>query len=109
MKYHTREHLEEAWTKDGCCALGEEEDPARGTVRGIEGSFYQPVSDPEGEWDAPEGPARYADFMEFGIYMNRKFYQDMKDYIHFLGAKVPVVTSNLIAGAADVYGHTDGD
>lgn len=22
MKYHTREHLEEAWTKDGCCALG---------------------------------------------------------------------------------------
>ena len=73
MKYHTREHLEEAWTKDGCCALGEEEDPARGTVRGIEGSFYQPVSDPEGEWDAPEGPARYADFMEFGIYMNRKF------------------------------------
>lgn len=80
-----------------------------GTVRGIEGSFYQPVSDPEGEWDAPEGPARYADFMEFGIYMNRKFYQDMKDYIHFLGAKVPVVTSNLIAGAADVYGHTDGD
>lgn len=109
MKYHTREHLKEAWTKDGCCALGEEEDPARGIVRGIEGSFYQPVSDPEGEWDAPEGPARYADFMEFGIYMNRKFYQDMKDYIHFLGAKVPVVTSNLIAGAADVYGHTDGD
>ena len=35
MKYHTREHLEEAWTKDGCCALGEEEDPARGTVRGL--------------------------------------------------------------------------
>ena len=21
MKYHTREHLKEAWTKDGCCAL----------------------------------------------------------------------------------------
>ena len=33
----------------------------------------------------------------------------VSDYIHFLGAKVPVVTSNLIAGAADVYGHTDGD
>ena len=27
----------------------------------------------------------------------------------FRSAKVPVVTSNLIAGAADVYGHTDGD
>ena len=109
MKYYTRERLKEAWTHDGCCALGEEEDPAQGTVRGIEGSFYQPVNDPQGQWDAAEGPARYADFMEFGIYMNRKFYQDMKDYIHSLGAKVPIVTSNLIAGAADVYGHTDGD
>ena len=26
-----------------------------------------------------------------------------------MGVKVPIVTSNLIAGAADVYGHTDGD
>ena len=109
MKYYTRERLKEAWTYDGCCALGEEEDPAQGTVRGIEGSFYQPVNDPQSQWDAAEGPARYADFMEFGIYMNRKFYQGMKDYIHSLGAKVPIVTSNLIAGAADVYGHTDGD
>ena len=109
MKYYTRERLREAWTYEGCCALGEEEDPVQGTVRGIEGSFYQPVNDPQGQWDAAEGPARYADFMEFGIYMNRKFYQDMKDYIHSLGAKVPIVTSNLIAGAADVYGHTDGD
>ena len=109
MKYYTRERLKEAWTHDGCCALGEEEDPAQGTVRGIEGSFYQPVNDPQSQWDAAEGPARYADFMEFGIYMNRKFYQGMKDYIHSLGAKVPIVTSNLIAGAADVYGHTDGD
>lgn len=109
MKYYTRERLKEAWTCNGCCALGDEEDPVQGTVRGIEGSFYQPVNDPNGQWDAPEGPARYADFMEFGIYMNRKFYQDMKDYIHSLGAKVPIVTSNLIAGAADVYGHTDGD
>ena len=40
--------------------------------------------------------------------MNRSFYQDMKDYLHSLGAKVLIVTSNLIAGAADVYGHTEG-
>ena len=33
----------------------------------------------------------------------------MKDYLHSLGVKVPIVTSNLVAGAADVYGHTDGD
>ena len=109
MKYHTRERLKEAWTLDGVCSLGGEEDPASGTVRGIEGGFYQSVNEPMGAWDAAEGPARYADFMEFGVLMNRKFYQDMKDHLVSLGVKVPIVASNLMAGAADVYGHTDGD
>ena len=109
MKYHNREQLKEAWSYRGCSSLGEDEDPHKGTVRGIRGDFYQAVNDPNGQWDAEEGPARYADFMEFGILMNRKFYQDMKDYLYSLGAKVPVVTSNLVAGAADVYGHADGD
>lgn len=109
MKYHTRKRLEEAWTYEGHCTLSEDEDPVAGTVRGITGGFYQPVNDPNGQWDAEESPARYADFMEFGIYINRKFYQDMKDYLHSLGVRVPIVTSNLVAGAADVYGHTDGD
>lgn len=109
MKYYTRERLKEAWTCEGVCALGDEEDPAKGTVKGVDGGFYQPVNDPAGPWDGDCSPARYADFMEFGIYMNRKFYRMMKDYLHSLGVKVPIVTSNLIAGAADVYGHTDGD
>lgn len=109
MKYYTRERLKEAWTYGGVCSLGEDEDPAKGTVRGVAGGFYQPTNDPDGQWDSECGPARYADFMEFGVYMNRKFYQTMKDYLHSLGVKVPIVTSNLIAGAADVYGHTDGD
>ncbi|MEY8494185.1 hypothetical protein AALC16_14395 [Lachnospiraceae bacterium 29-91] len=109
MKYYTRERLKEAWTYEGVCALGEEEDPVQGTVRGVQGGFYQPENDPNGPWDGECGPARYADFMEFGISMNRKFYQMMKDYLHSIGVKVPIVTSNLIAGAADVYGHTDGD
>lgn len=65
MKYHTRKRLKEAWTYEGCCALGEDEDPVMGTVRGITGGFYQPVNDPNGQWDAEESPARYADFMEF--------------------------------------------
>ena len=109
MKYYTRERLKEAWTKDGVCALGEDEDPVQGTVRGVDGGFYQPANDPNGPWDGDCSPARYADFMEFGIHMNRKFYQMMKDYLHSIGVKVPIVTSNLLAGAADVYGHTDGD
>ncbi|MDO4284772.1 MAG: beta-galactosidase [Eubacteriales bacterium] len=109
MKYHTRERLREAWTHEGFCALREDEDPAEGSVRGIEGSFYQPLNDPADQWDKEESPARYADFMEFGIYTNRRFYREMKDYLRSLGVRVPIVTSNLIAGAADVYGHTDGD
>ena len=108
-KYHSREALKEAWTFNGVCALGEDEDPAQGTVRGIEGGFYQSVGEPMGPWDAPEGPARYEDFMEFGAEVNRNFYQEMKQYLRSLGVKVPIVASNLMAGAADVYGHTDGD
>ena len=109
MKYQTRQQLEEAWTFEGTSALGHDEDPVAGTVRGIEGSFYQSVNEPTGPWDAAEGPARYADFMEYGAYINRSFYQDMKDHLHSLGVRVPIVASNLMAGAADVYGHTVGD
>ena len=108
MKYETREKLKEAWTFEGVCALGEDEDPAQG-MRGVEGGFYQSVGEPMGQWDAPEGPARYADWMEFGAQVNRCFYQEMKDYLRSLGVKAPIVASNLMAGAADVYGHTDGD
>lgn len=108
MKYETREKLKEAWTFEGVCALSEDEGPAQG-MRGVEGGFYQSVGEPMGQWDAHEGPARYADWMEFGAQMNRGFYQDMKDYLRSLGVKVPIVASNLMAGAADVYGHTDGD
>ena len=109
QKYITRERLKEAWTFAGSCALGEDEDPARGNVRGIEGGFYQSVGEPMGQWDAAEGPARYADWMTFGIRQNRAFYEDFKAYLRSLGVKVPIVTSNLVAGAADAYGHAGGD
>lgn len=108
-KYETRERMKKAWTHDGVCALGDNEDPAQGTVEVVMGDFHQPSNDPMGQWDAPCGPARYNDFMEFGILMNKNFYQDMKDYLISLGVKVPIVASNLIGGAADVYGHTVGD
>lgn len=109
MKYDNRNNLKKAWTFEGCCALEEDEDPTQDTVCIAEGSFIQPANEPMGQWDGPSSPARYADYMEFGIEMNRKFYQRMKDYIYNLGAKVPIVTSNLLGGAADVYGHLDGD
>ena len=111
-KYDTRENLASAWTSDGVCALGEDEDPAQGTVSIVEGSFVQPVNDPNGDWagnDWTPSPARYADFMAFGIQTNRRFYQRFRDYLVSLGVRVPIAASNLLGGAADVYGHTDGD
>lgn len=109
MKYGTREQLKKAWTNGESCALRCEEDPEKGTVLGVDGEAYQPVNDPASEWDSGVNSARYADFMEFGIWINRNFYQRMKDYLHSLGVKVPIVTSNLLTGAADIYGHMDGN
>ena len=109
QKYNNREGLAKAWTHEAVCALGEDEDPAKNTVRIVEGSFVQPANDPLGEWGGAVSPCRYADYMAFGIQMNRHFYREMKDFLHGLGAKVPIATSNLLGGAADVYGHSDAD
>lgn len=109
MKYSDREHLEKAWTWEGQCALRETEDPNAGTVEIVKGNFYQPANDPMGEWTGDVSPVRYADYMEFGIWQNRRFYQRMKAFLLSIGVRVPINASNLVAGAADVYGHIDGD
>ncbi len=109
MKYDSREKLARAWTSDGVCALREEEDPAKNTVEMVRGAFYQPVNNSWDAWDGPVSPARYADYMEFGAFSNRRFYREFKNYLVSLGVKVPIACSNLIAGTADVYGHMDGD
>ena len=68
MKYDTREKLKEAWTFDGVSALQEDENPEDCSVRITEGDFVQPVNDPMGSWEGMNSPARYADYMEFGIF-----------------------------------------
>lgn len=108
-KYDTRKNLAEAWTFNGICALGEDEDPEAGTVWFPEGDFYQVPNHPMGEWNGNVSPARYADFIEFGIDINKRYYGTMIDHVRSLGAKVPINTSNLLNGAADVYSHADGD
>ena len=109
MKYDSREKLARAWTSDGVCALQENEDPSENTVRMVRGSFYQPTNNSWDDWDGAVSPARYADYMEFGAWSNRRFYREYKNYLISLGVKVPVATSNLVTGAADIYGHLDGD
>lgn len=112
-KYGSRSHLAEAWTWDGQCALGGSEDPEKGTVEVVQGGFYQPANDPMGNWGTPDcgatAPCRYADYMEFGMQANRRYYRRMKTFLRGLGVRVPIAASNLLAGAADVYGHLDGD
>lgn len=109
QKYGSRSGLARAWTHDDVCALGDDEDPAKGTVRIVEGDFIQPVNDPMGAWDGDVSPARYADWMDFGIDANRRYYREMRRFLRSIGVRVPIATSNLLGGAADVYGHIDGD
>lgn len=109
MKYDTRENLKKAWTFEKKCALGEDEDPNKDSVRIIEGGFLQVKNDPMGEWQYEESPARYADYMEFGMWQNHRYYQELIDHLRSLGARVPIATSNLFGGPADVEGHIDGD
>lgn len=112
-KYGDRKHLAAAWTFEDKCALAEDEDPEEGTVAVVAGSFYQPANDPMGAWGTPAdgvtAPCRYADYMEFGMAQNRRFYRRMKEYLRSIGVRVPIATSNLVAGAADVWGHLDAD
>ena len=105
-KYGSVEHLRKAWTRNGVCELEEGENPELMTVHcGEIGDYHQPMSVPPGD----KGAARYADFTEFGIQVNRNYYEQMIRHIRSLGAKVPIATSCLLTGAADIYSHSDGD
>ena len=110
VKYDTRENLAKAWTFEDQCALGPDEDPVKGTVGIIEpGDMAQQVNDPMGDWTAFESPARYAEYAEFGMMINRQYYCEILEHIRSLGSKVPLVTTNLFTGAADVFSAADGD
>ena len=109
MKYGSRERLAEAWTFQGVCALGNGEDPCFSTVKLARGGHLQRFCEPMGPWTAQESPARYADTLAFGIWMNEQYYQEMTDFLRSLGVRVPIATSNLVGGAADAYSHSGGD
>lgn len=109
-KYNSRKNLAKSWTYKDECALYSDEDPERGTVKCIDlGDYEQPTNDPMGEWSSFESPSRYADFTEFCIMLNRKYYGEMIDHVRSLGSKVPIATTNLFSGAADVFSSSDDD
>ncbi|MBE5758629.1 MAG: glycoside hydrolase family 5 protein [Clostridiales bacterium] len=106
-KYGTREALAEAWTRNGECALMAYEDPEKGTVEPIEyGDYAQPYRDHREYWVGLQSPARYADYMEYGMELNMHYYKEMIDHVRSLGAKAPINGCNLLHGIADIYSST---
>ncbi len=108
-KYGTREALAAAWTRQGECALLPEEDPLCGTVEPIGyGDYKQPYCDHKNSWIGLDSPARYADYMEFGIGLNLHYYEEMLAHIRSLNPKAPINGANLTRGAADTYSTNVG-
>jgi hypothetical protein len=106
-KYGDREGLKKAWTRNGECALLDSEDPAEGTVMPIEyGDYIQPYRDPRKYWVGQDSPARFADYMEYGMLLNEHYYHEMISHVKSLGAKAPVNGCNLLHGIADIYSST---
>ncbi|MBE5758626.1 MAG: hypothetical protein E7332_01130 [Clostridiales bacterium] len=106
-KYGTREALAASWTRNGECALFAEEDPTEGTVEPIEyGDYIQPYRDHRSYWAGKDSPARYADYVEFGMGVNLHYYTEISDHVRSLGAKAPINGCNLLHGIADIYSST---
>lgn len=116
-KYGNKKNLKKAWTyrkhAEIVSDLGKDEDPAVGSVRCPEvGNYCQNVNDPLYEvWQETrlESPGRYADFTQFEIEINRNYYQRMIHLLRSIPVKAPIATGCLLAGAADIYSHLDGD
>lgn len=109
-KYASRKNLEEAWTFEGVCGLEAEEDPENLSVLIPQlGQLTQSFCHPSDEWKGIVCPARYADFTEFLAEINRSYYREMIDHLRGLGVRVPINTSNMSVGAADIASSMDGD
>lgn len=61
------------------------------------------------KWEGIQCPARYADFTEFLADINRSYYREMIDFLRGIGVKVPINTSNMSVGAADIESSMDAD
>jgi hypothetical protein len=103
-RYGSREALDEAWTNEcGARALGDGEDPVRGTVKRLphlEGT--QMYMDWKADYRGMGSPARYADYTEFLTGLQLDFSREMKEFLLHLGVKCPINISNHAQGAADI-------
>lgn len=110
-KYGSRRALDEAWTNEyGVHALGEDEDPEKGTViRLRDGSWRQNHFEWYQDYDAVTSPARFADTTLFLIDVSRDFVNAMYTHLREIGLRCPINYSNHFEGAADAYTNTFSD
>lgn len=103
-KYQTREALDEAWTRnDGARGLGAEEDPAACSVaRPPIGIWGERKVSANNDYAGIEGPARFADHIDFLSQIESAYIHELMDYLKELGVKCPINASNLPFGAADL-------
>lgn len=78
--------------------LAQNEDLSSGTVKRIEYSERLTYT-----------PGRTADQARFYLETMRQYSQDMYTYLHSLGVKVPITTSNAWGGLSDLYTAQDMD
>jgi len=109
-QYGSRAGLAEAWTREGECALYDEEDPVEGTVRRIPfPKECQSALDYRSYYVGMLSPARYADYMAFVMELGDVFVHEMTDHIQKMGCRIPINTSNLSRGFVDARFTGSGD
>jgi hypothetical protein len=103
-KYQTREALDEAWTRsDGTQGLGAGEDPALGNVaRPPIGIWGERKISANRDYASVEGPARFAEHIDFLSQIEMAYIREMMDDLKELGVKCPINASNLPFGAAEL-------
>ncbi len=103
-KYQTREALDEAWTRsDGSKGLGEQEDPALCNVaRPPIGVWGERKVSANNDYADVEGPARFAEHIDFLSQIEMAYIREMTEYLKELGVKCPINASNLPFGAAEL-------
>ena len=103
--------LDAAWTNEyGVHALGEDEDPVKGTVLRPEvGEWMEQTVNYWDEYAGIGSPARFSDNVRFLNDKQWEFGKGMYDHLRSIGVKCAINYSNHPKGVADTYGNTLGD
>lgn len=102
-RFGTREALSKVWLNAaGDCALAENEDPGKGTVKltSLEGFYSE-----NGKWPGPLAQPRIKATIAFMKDVQTDYFKQMKEHLVSLGCKVPVSGTNIIYDSAELETH----